>query len=799
MFPTESPSSLLNGLNPEQLAAVTWPPQSALVLAGAGSGKTRVLTTRIAWLLQSGQASVHSIMAVTFTNKAAREMQTRLGAMTPVNVRAMWLGTFHGLCHRFLRLHHRDAGLPSTFQILDSGDQLSLIKRLLKQLNIAEEIIAPRSLQGFINAQKENGLRAGVLEAPDPHTKRMIECYAEYDKWCSREGVVDFAELMLKSYEMLQSNEILRRHYQNRFNHILVDEFQDTNKLQYAWLKLLAGESAAVFAVGDDDQSIYRFRGAHVGNMTALMKEFAIEVPIKLEQNYRSDGHILAAANAVIENNAERLGKNLRTDADMGDKIRFFSAPTDLDEAQFIIDEAKSLHREGRALAEMAVLYRSNAQSRVIEQALFRAGVPYKIYGGLRFYERQEIKHALAYLRLAANPDDDNALLRVINVPARGIGTRTVENLQAASQEQGISLWQAVCTLAAKNAKVAEFAKIIEAMRQQIGQLSLAEMMVSAVHDSGLMESYKTAKGDNQDRIDNLEELIHAAIAFKPEESNFETLPENIVKDVSARVLSESSSEDIQEDNSEQVPTNIQDNRNSKQYRNPADGSLYSVVESSRPVITSVREPYQYSEQNVFAVLAFLSNAALESGENQAGQGEDAVQLMTVHAAKGLEFDTVFLTGMEEGRFPSEMSLAERGGLEEERRLMYVAITRARKRLYISMAQQRMLHGQTQFGIVSRFVEEIPPEVLHYLSAKKQSFNSFTDAPRSRSNTVREDYKLPQEYAGFRIGQNVRHAKFGTGVIIDAVDKGESARLTINFGKEGVKELDTKFAKLEVM
>lgn len=733
MFPTESASSLLTGLNPEQLAAVTWPPQSALVLAGAGSGKTRVLTTRIAWLLQSGQASVHSIMAVTFTNKAAKEMQTRLGAMLPINVRAMWLGTFHGLCHRFLRLHHRDAGLPATFQILDSGDQLSLIKRLLKQLNIAEEIIAPRSLQGFINAQKENGLRAGVLEAPDPHTKRMIECYAEYDKWCSREGVVDFAELMLKSYEMLQSNEILRRHYQNRFNHILVDEFQDTNKLQYAWLKLLAGESAAVFAVGDDDQSIYRFRGAHVGNMTALMKEFAIEAPIKLEQNYRSDGHILAAANAVIENNAERLGKNLRTDADMGDKLRFFSAPTDLDEAQFIIDEAKSLHREGRALAEMAVLYRSNAQSRVIEQALFRAGVPYKIYGGLRFYERQEIKHALAYLRLAANPDDDNALLRVINVPARGIGTRTVENLQAASQEQGISLWQAVCALAAKNAKVAAFAKIIEAMRQQIGQLSLAEMMVSAVHDSGLMESYKTAKGDNQDRIDNLEELIHAAIAFKPEESNFETLPE------------------------------------------------------------------EAQDTPVFPVLAFLSNAALESGENQAGQGEDAVQLMTVHAAKGLEFDTVFLTGMEEGRFPSEMSLAERGGLEEERRLMYVAITRARKRLYISMAQQRMLHGQTQFGIVSRFVEEIPPEVLHYLSAKKQSFNSFTDAPRSRSNTVREDYKLPQEYAGFRIGQNVRHAKFGTGVIIDAVDKGESARLTINFGKEGVKELDTKFAKLEML
>ncbi|PSJ80175.1 UvrD-helicase domain-containing protein [Neisseria iguanae] len=729
MLPSEPPSSLLTGLNPEQLAAVTWPPQSALVLAGAGSGKTRVLTTRIAWLLQSGQAGVHSIMAVTFTNKAAKEMQTRLSAMIPANVRAMWLGTFHGLCHRFLRMHHKDAGLPAAFQILDSGDQLALIKRLLKSLNIAEEIIAPRSLQGFINAQKESGLRADALHAPDPHTRRMIECYAEYDKTCRREGVVDFAELMLRSYEMLQANEILRTHYQNRFNHILVDEFQDTNKLQYAWLKLISGSHAAVFAVGDDDQSIYRFRGANVGNMTALMQEFHIEAPIKLEQNYRSDGHILAAANAVIEHNAERLGKNLRTDAADGEKLRFLAAPTDFEEAQFIIDEAKSLQREGWRLDEMAVLYRSNAQSRVIEQALFRSGVPYKIYGGLRFYERQEIKHALAYLRLAVNPDDDNALLRVINVPARGIGARTIENLQTASSEQGISLWQAACNAGAKAVKIAAFVNLIENLRNQIGQLPLAEIMVSVIQDSGLAEFYKTQKGDQQDRLDNLDELVNAAVAFKPEESNFEILPENTAG-------------------------------------HPA-----------------------------FPVLAFLSNAALESGENQAGEGEDAVQLMTVHAAKGLEFNAVFLTGMEEGRFPSELSLAERGGLEEERRLMYVAITRARKRLYITMAQQRMLHGQTQFGIVSRFVEEIPHEVLHSLSAKKQSFNS--DAPRTRSNKAVEDYKLPQEYAGFRIGQNVRHAKFGTGVIIDAVDKGESARLTVNFGKAGVKELDTKFAKLE--
>ena len=716
---SQNPSaSLLQGLNPEQLSAVTWPPQSALVLAGAGSGKTRVLTTRIAWLLQSGQAGVHSILAVTFTNKAAKEMQTRLGAMIPVNVRAMWLGTFHGLCHRFLRLHHKDAGLPSTFQILDSGDQLALIKRLLKQLNIAEEIIAPRSLQGFINAQKENGLRASQLTAPDPHTQRLIECYAEYDKTCNREGVVDFAELMLRSYEMLQANEILRRHYQNRFNHILVDEFQDTNKLQYAWLKLMAGDTAAVFAVGDDDQSIYRFRGAHVGNMTALMREFNIEEPIKLEQNYRSDGHILAAANAVIENNAERLGKNLRTDAENGDKIRFYTAPVDFDEAQFIIDEAKSLQREGWRLDHMAVLYRSNAQSRIIEQALFAAGIPYKIYGGLRFYERQEIKHALAYLRLAVNPDDDNALLRVINTPPRGIGTRTIENIQAAAEERGISLWQAACGMGAKAAKVAAFVRLIEDLRAQAPNVSLQEMMLAVTRDSGLVEYYKTQKGDHQDRLDNLDELINAAVAFRPSESNFEILPDNA------------------------------------------------------------------AESPLFPILAFLSNAALESGENQAGAGEEALQMMTVHAAKGLEFDAVFLTGMEEGLFPSEYSLAERGGLEEERRLMYVAITRAKKRLYISMAQQRLLHGQTHFGIVSRFVEEIPPEVIHRLSPAPQRFNSFTDAPKAK-NRIIETYDLPQQYHGFRIGQNVRHAKFGTGVIIDAVDKGESARLTINFGKEG--------------
>lgn len=726
---------LLNQLNPEQLAAVTYPPQSTLVLAGAGSGKTRVLTTRIAWLLQNGMANVSSILAVTFTNKAAKEMKTRLGAMLPLNVNAMWLGTFHGLCHRFLRLHYRDAQLPQTFQILDSADQLALIKRLLKQLNIAEESVQARTLQGFINAQKENGLRANALQANDAHQQKLIELYAQYEQVCQREGVVDFAELMLRSYELLSRHEPLRRHYQERFKHILVDEFQDTNSLQYQWLKLIAGEQAAIFAVGDDDQSIYRFRGANVGNMAALMREFGIEQPIKLEQNYRSVGNILAAANAVIEHNEQRLGKNLRTEAAMGDNIRFFSAFNDLDEAQFISEESRQLKREGWEEDQIAVLYRSNAQSRVIEQALFQAGIPYKIYGGLRFYERQEIKHALAYLRLAVNPDDDNALLRIINFPPRGIGTRSVENIQAAAAEQGVSLFQAACGMGAKANKIAAFVQLIESIRQQIGVLSLPDIMQNVINDSGLYAHYRQQKQiAEQERTENLDELVTAAHFFKPEDSPFETLPENM------------------------------------------------------------------ADSPAFAVLAFLSNAALESGENQAQAGQKAVQLMTVHAAKGLEFDAVFITGLEEGRFPSEYSLNEQDGLQEERRLMYVAITRARKRLYLTMAQQRLLHGQTQFGLPSRFIEEIPPQLLHHLSASPKSYAH--DAPRfsgslnSSQPSIASTFAA-EEFDGFTLGQNIRHAKFGTGVIIDAINKGQSARLTINFGKQGIKELDTAFAKLE--
>ncbi len=731
MFFQDDTPNFLQHLNPQQRQAVECNPQtSALILAGAGSGKTRVLTTRIAWLLQHAHANVHNILAVTFTNKAAKEMHTRLSAMLPHNLRAMWLGTFHGICHRLLRLHYRDAGLPQTFQILDSSDQASIIKRLLKQMDIDDKVLAPRVLQGFINAQKEAGLRSGSLDAPDPYTQRLIRCYAEYEQLCQREGVVDFAELLLRSYELFNANPVLLAHYQSRFTHILVDEFQDTNKLQYAWLKLLAGGGAAVFAVGDDDQSIYRFRGANVGNMAQFLQDFHIQQPIKLEQNYRSVGNILAAANAVIQHNTDRLGKSLHTDAEVGDKIRFLSAFNDVAEAEFVVSEIKALQREGWDLNQIALLYRSNAQSRVLENALFQAAIPYKIYGGLRFYERQEVKHALAYLRLAINPDDDNALLRVINFPPRGIGMRTVENIQAAAQTQGITLWQAACGM---GKKVAPFITLIEQLRGQVGVVSLAELVQSVLDLSGLVSHYQNQKLiAEQERVENLDELVNAAAGFRVADVQLDTLPDHLADD-------------------------------------PA-----------------------------LPIIAFLSNAALESGENQAGRGDTAVQMMTVHSAKGLEFDAVFLTGMEEGRFPSELSMNEAGGLAEERRLMYVAITRARKRLYISMAQQRMLHGQTQFGVVSRFVDEIPEALVHYLSPKpkkKHSENQFVKFSNHAPMISKQE--LPREFDGFRVGENVRHAKFGVGVIIDAMDKGGSARLTINFGVEGVKELDTAFAKLE--
>ena len=718
-------STLLSGLNPEQLAAVTLPRQHALILAGAGSGKTRVLTTRIAWLIATRQMTPQQVLAVTFTNKAAREMLARLTAMLPINARGMWIGTFHGLCNRLLRAHHRDAGLPQLFQILDSADQLSAIKRLLKALNVDDEKYPPRELQHFINGQKEAGLRPSAVEAWDGYTKKRVELYEAYETQCNKEGVVDFAELLLRCYELLARNEALRRHYQERFRHILVDEFQDTNVLQYKWLKLLTGEDGCLFCVGDDDQSIYAFRGAEVGNMRDFEREFKVANVIRLEQNYRSHGNILDAANAIIKHNENRLGKNLWTDAGAGEPIRVFEAYSDLDEARWIVEEIKALARDGHARSEIALLYRANAQSRVLEHALFSAGLPYRVYGGLRFFERQEIKHALAYLRLIANPDDDTSFARVVNFPTRGIGARSIEQLQDAAKGAGSSLFAAAAN---SGGKAAAFVALIGKMKE-VAHLPLPELVDHVVELSGLRAHYQTEK-EGQDRLANLDELVNAAASFVAEE-----------------------------------------------------GAVSEEGELSADLI------------------AFLAHAALEAGEHQAGEGDDALQLMTTHSAKGLEFNIVFLSGLEEGLFPHENSLAEPKGLEEERRLMYVAVTRARQRLYLSHAQTRMLHGQTRYNLPSRFIEEIPAGLVKWLTPKiaKQGGVHGGVSPRLTFAEQPRTVYAPRDGAGggWRIGQSVRHAKFGEGIIVNLDGGGEDARAQINFGSAGMKWLALAIAKLE--
>ncbi|MBP7524544.1 MAG: exodeoxyribonuclease V subunit gamma [Propionivibrio sp.] len=723
-------SDLLANLNPEQLAAVTLPPQHALILAGAGSGKTRVLTTRIAWLISTGQVGPHGVLAVTFTNKAAKEMLARLSAMLPINTRGMWIGTFHGLCNRLLRAHHREAGLPALFQILDSADQLSAIKRLLKNLNVDDEKYPPRELANFINSHKEQGIRAAQAEVYDDYTQRRVDLYAEYERQCQREGVADFAELLLRTYELLSRNEPLRRHYQDRFRHILVDEFQDTNRLQYAWLKLLAGhegaepraDGASLFAVGDDDQSIYAFRGAEVGNMRDLEREFKVANVIRLEQNYRSHGNILDAANALIKNNRGRLGKTLWTDAGAGDPIRVAEAFSDLDEARFVVDEVRELVRDGFPRTQIALLYRSNAQSRVLEHQLFTAGVPYRVYGGLRFFDRQEIKHALAYLRLIGNPDDDTAFSRVVNFPTRGIGSRSIEALQEAAHRANSSLYNAAASLSGKaGASVGNFIRLIETLRAETEHLPLPEVIDHLIEKSGLRQHYLAEK-EGRERLENLDELINAATNFLQEESD--TLA------------------------------------------NPAEAN---------------------------PLASFLAHASLEAGEHQAGEGQEAVQLMTVHAAKGLEFDAVFITGLEQGLFPHDNSTQERDGLEEERRLMYVAVTRARKRLYLTHAQTRMLHGQTRYCVPSLFLEELPEELLR----KVGHAPAYAAAvPQSRSASPMKSAQQSESVGGFRIGQNVQHAKFGQGVIVSAEGRGADARVQVNFGAQGMKWLALEYAKL---
>ena len=717
---------LLENLNSEQRAAVTLPHESALILAGAGSGKTRVLTTRMVWLIQSGQVSPLGVLAVTFTNKAAKEMMTRVAAMLPINTRGMWVGTFHGLANRLLRTHYREAGLPQSFQILDSQDQLSAIKRLMKAMNVDTEKYEPKKVQRFINGHKEAGRRARDAEAFDDYSVRMTELYEAYDAQCQREGVADFPELLLRAYELLYRNEPLRQHYQDRFRHILIDEFQDTNTLQYRWLKLFAGPRTALFAVGDDDQSIYAFRGANTANMAEFEREFAHGNVIKLEQNYRSHGNILTAANTLISQNAHRLGKNLWTAEGDGEPIRAFHAYSDQEEASFVVDEVRALNREGMNLSDMALLYRSNAQSRVLEHALFSASVPYRVYGGLRFFERQEVKHALAYLRLLTNPEDDGAFLRVVNFPTRGIGARTLEQLADHAARAGMSLWQAACT---GGGKVASFARLIEDIKQVAADLPLAEAIDHMVEASGLADYYRADK-EGADRLENLNELVNAAALFAEE--------------------SEAATYDA------------------------ADASAPGGAESFRALDT------------------FLTHAALEAGEHQAGAGHDALQLMTVHAAKGLEFHAVFITGLEEGLFPHEQSASDENGLEEERRLMYVAITRARRRLYLSHAQSRMLHGQTRYSLPSRFLDELPEQVLLNLNRRSEPVypsGGYSAPAAPRSPQTGND-------TGYKVGQSVVHAKFGTGIIIDFEGRGADARVQVKFRNAGSKWLALAYAKL---
>ncbi len=778
-------TGLLKNLNPEQYAAVTAPAEPALILAGAGSGKTRVLTTRIAWLMQTGQVSPGGVMAVTFTNKASKEMQTRLSAMLPVNVRGMWIGTFHGLCNRFLRAHWKLAGLPQGFQILDSSDSVSAIKRVIKAMKLDEERYVPKQVSWFIAGSKEDGLRPQDVDQHDEQTRTLALIYQAYEDQCAREGVVDFAELMLRSYELMRDQPAVREHYQRRFRHILVDEFQDTNKLQYAWLKMFAppGAGQSVLAVGDDDQSIYAFRGARVGNMADFEREYRVKRVIKLEQNYRSFGNILDSANELISRNTRRLGKELRTDAGPGEPVRVYEAPSDFAEAQWLIEEAQAMHRSGIDRKEIAILYRSNAQSRVIESALFNAGIPYRVYGGLRFFERAEVKHALSYLRLLENANDDTSFLRVVNFPTRGIGARAIELLQDAARVSGRSLYQSVGAVQGKaGSNLSAFTNLIDSTRKLTVGLTLRKIIEEVLETSGLNEFYRNDK-DGAERLENLGELINAAEAFVTQEG--------FGKDAVALPVDELSPGAISE------------------------GLPHAVAPAA------IATPDAETGEIMSPLAAFLTHASLEAGDNQAQAGQDAIQLMTVHSAKGLEFDAVFITGLEEGLFPHENSLSDGDGLEEERRLMYVAITRARQRLYLCFSQTRMLHGQTRYNVKSRFFDELPEAALKWLTPKNQGFGSgFAKEYQSaweRGSGLKSMVgagrverpahaeapvpaamvkKVDNEHGGLRVGKGVFHTKFGEGVLLTLEGKGADARAQVNFGRHGMKWLALSVAKL---
>jgi len=718
---------ILESLNDAQRQAVTAPAEATLVIAGAGSGKTRVLVHRAAWLIDVEGVSPQSLLAVTFTNKAAAEMRSRIEGLLGTPVNHLWIGTFHGLAHRLLRRHWREAALPQNFQIIDSDDQVRLIKRLLKSLEIDDSRWVPREIQYFINGQKDEGLRPKHLDDEgDPQRRQMIALYQSYEDVCERGGLVDFAELLLRAHELWRDNEELLAHYRRRFQHLLVDEFQDTNAIQYAWLRILAGKDGIPFAVGDDDQSIYRWRGARVEHIHQFQKDFPGTTVVKLEQNYRSTGTILNAANAVIANNNSRMGKNLWTDGVDGEAIRIYSAYNERDESDFVIGRLRDWIDQGNLRADTAILYRSNAQSRVLEEGLINAAIPYRVYGGLRFFERAEIKDALAYLRLISNRDDDSSFERVVNKPTRGIGARTVELMRSYSRANSCSLWRAAGAISgdelssrAANAVLA-FLNLVERMALETAELDLEDKVDHVIHASGLIDFFKKDKGEKgETRVENLLELVSAAKSFEPD---------------------------------------------------PAE--------------------------EMSALDEFLSHAALEAGEGQADAWEDCVQLMTMHSAKGLEFPQVFLCGMEDGLFPHQRSIADPQGLEEERRLCYVGITRAKETLFITHAEQRRLHGMDNFSQPSRFISEIPDEYVEEIRPRVQ-------VSRPRQTTTRRKHSrgsiAPGSDMGIRLGQRVRHGKFGDGVILNCEGQGAHARVEVNFETAGTKWLVLSYANLDLM
>ncbi|RLZ27571.1 DNA helicase II [Proteus mirabilis] len=715
-------SYLLEGLNDKQREAVAAPRVNMLVLAGAGSGKTRVLVHRIAWLLSVEQASPFSIMAVTFTNKAAAEMRHRIEDLIGTSQGGMWIGTFHSLAHRLLRAHYLDAGLPQDFQIIDSDDQYRLIRRIVKSMALDDKQWPPRQGMWYINGKKDEGLRPQHIQTyGNPVETTWLKVYQAYQEACDRAGLVDFAELLLRAHELWLNKPQILEHYQHRFTNILVDEFQDTNRIQYAWIRMLAGQTGKVMIVGDDDQSIYGWRGAQVENIQNFLNEFPGAETIRLEQNYRSTSNILKAANALIANNSDRLGKNLWTEGAEGEPISLYCAFNDLDEARYVVGRIKRWHEEGGALADCAILYRSNAQSRIMEEALLQANMPYRIYGGQRFFERQEIKDALSYMRLTANRHDDASFERVVNTPTRGIGDRTLDVVRQVARDNQITLWESALQVIEHKmlagraiAAIARFLELIETLANETADMPLHVQTDRIIRDSGLKAMYEQEKGEKaQARIENLEELVTATRQFS----------------------------------------------------------------------------YQDEDEDLMPLQAFLSHAALESGEGQADAYQDAVQLMTLHSAKGLEFSQVFIVGVEEGMFPSQMSLDEGGRLEEERRLAYVGVTRAMKKLTLTYAENRRLYGKEVSHRPSRFIGELPKECVEEVRLR---------ATVSRPvNHHRLGTPIVSNDTGYSLGQRVKHPKFGEGTIINIEGSGEHCRLQIAFNGEGIKWLVPAFARLE--